>query len=153
MSATRPTLAWLLVASSLLSPFTPGCGPSEVANSPEIYNFGTLEEVGGLYLSASNLKKKPPTSIKDLAKNRDVFMNGYNALERGEVVVYWGVTATPGDPAGTADEVLAYKADVPTNGGPVLLKNLTIKTMTAEQFRAAPKPAGPTSSKAAGESS
>jgi hypothetical protein len=148
MIKSRPMLAWLLVVP-LASLAAPGCGggPATVANSPALYDAGALEEVGELYRSSGNFKKKPPTSIKDLARGRDAFMIGYNAIERGEVIVYWGVTVTSGDEGSATDEVLAYKADVPTEGGPVLLKNCTIKIMTADQFKAAPKPSGPTSSK------
>ncbi|WP_168221819.1 hypothetical protein [Aquisphaera giovannonii] len=39
-------------------------------------------------------------------------------------------------------EVLAYGKDVPTAGGPVLLLNRSIRTMTREEFKAAPRPAG-----------
>jgi hypothetical protein len=153
MFANRPILTRLLASCLLMSVPVPGCAPREVANSPELYNVGTLEEVGELYRSAGARKKQPPTSKADLARNRDLFLGGYQALDRGEIIVYWGVSVSPGDETGKSDVVLAYKSDVPTNGGPVLLKNLTIKTMTAEQFQAAPKPPGPTSAKGAGGTS
>ena len=37
------------------------------------------------------------------------------------------------------DEVLAYLKDVPEKGGLVLMKNRKIKSMTPEEFKAAPK--------------
>ncbi len=144
----RSSSARVVIVATLLAASCGGCGPEEVANSPEIFDMGSLEDVGQLYNSVSGGGKKPPKSLKDLARNRDVFSVGYNAVETGDVVVYWGVIVTPGDAAGETNEVLAYNATVPTDGGPVLLKDLSIKTMTVQEFEAAPKPPGPTSSKA-----
>ena len=138
MSKSRPCFARLLVYACLLTTLGPGCGP-RVVNSTEVYNQATLEEVSDLYRSASSARKKPPESIIDLARNRDLFMNGYKALEQGEIIAYWGVALTPGVEGSTPEEVLAYKADVPTKGGPVLLKDGTVKTMTAEEFKTAKK--------------
>lgn len=39
----------------------------------------------------------------------------------------------------TAPEILAYGKEVPESGGYVLLLDRTVKKMTAEEFRAAPK--------------
>lgn len=129
--------------AALLLPLGAGCGANQGTNSPETFDAGSLEEVGELYRATVARLRKPPGSLKDLAGGRDMFLLGYNAIARGEVVVYWGVTPAPGDRP--TDEVLAYKADVPAAGGPVLLTNTTIRPMTAEQFRAAPKPPGRTS--------
>lgn len=149
MITSRPAFAWILVLLASLA--APGCGGGSPATTgsgtPEKYGTGALEEVGELYRSAGARNKKPPASMKDLERSRDTFLLGYNAIQDGEVIVYWGVSVTSGDEA--TDEILAYKSDVPTKGGPVLLKNGTIKTMTADEFKAAPKPAGPTSAKSA----
>ena len=40
--------------------------------------------------------------------------------------------------------MLAYHKDVPEKGGEVLMQDGTAKKMTAEEFQAAPKPAGTT---------
>ena len=104
-------------ASPLLLLLGPGCEP-KVVNSPEIYNTATLEEVGDLIRSATGANKKPPGSLKDLARNRDLFMNGYTALEKGDIIAYWGVAPLQGDEKAGSDEVLAYKSDVPSKGWP-----------------------------------
>jgi hypothetical protein len=127
------------VVSSLFAFLAPGCGPAQVANSPEVYDFGTMEEVAGIYRSAMGVKKKPPAGLADLARSRDMFLNGYKAIEKGDIIVMWGVTPLPEDSA--TDEILAYKSDAETNGGPVLLKNLTMKKMSADAFKSAPKAA------------
>ncbi|OJW22034.1 MAG: hypothetical protein BGO49_14760 [Planctomycetales bacterium 71-10] len=144
---TRPAriIAPWAVAAATLTPFVLGCGDAQsVSNAPEHYDIGSLEEVSDIYLSSYNLKKKPPTSTKDFVK-ADLFPNAAGAIKKGEIVVYWGVAPTPGE---AATEVLAYKADVPSKGGYVLLKDMTIKAMTPEEFQAAPKPSMPTSADA-----
>ena len=60
----------------------------------------------------------------------------------GDVVVLWGPSSRTRAEEGSedsADEVLAYEKRVPEQGGEVLMKNRTVKTMTADQFKAAPK--------------
>ena len=63
-----------------------------------------------------------------------------DAIKSGELVVQWGAPLSPqGEPA---DAVLAYGKTVPEQGGPVLLQDgWAIKSMTADEFRAAPKAA------------
>lgn len=141
--------AALLALAALASAPAPGCGPPQsVSNAPEHYDMGSLEEVGQLYVSAFNAKKKPPASLKDCPK-ADLFIGGVNAIKNGEVVVYWGVAPTPGDAAAAGEnEIIAYKADVPEKGGYVLLKDMNVKIMTPEEFKAAPKPSAPTSADA-----
>jgi hypothetical protein len=67
---------------------------------------------------------------------------GVRAMKQGEVVVLWGATLPDtGEEPGKADtpEVLAYQKQVPEQGGYVLLLNRTIRKMTADEFKAAPK--------------
>ncbi len=127
----RRAIASLLALS--LAAILPGCGSDPAKTAAVNYNLGTLEEVGDLYRSVAGGGKAAPKSIKDLARNKDLFLSGYNAVDKGEIVVNWGVTPVPGETA--TDEILAYKSDVPTAGGPVLLKNGTIKTITAAEFK------------------
>lgn len=144
MTRSRFSAAWF-VALAIAAPFVPGCGDAQsVANAPEHYDIGSLEEVSSLYLSSYSQKKKPPTSIKDFVR-ADLFPDAVNAIKNGEVVVYWGVAPTPEE---ASTEVLAYRADVPSKGGYVLLKDMTTRAMTPEEFQAAPKPSGPTSADA-----
>ncbi len=59
-------------------------------------------------------------------------------LKSGDLVVQWGASLSPEGETTTA--VLAYLKTVPEQGGPVLLQDgWTIKTMTAAEFKAAPK--------------
>jgi hypothetical protein len=64
--------------------------------------------------------------------------NAIQMIKSGELVVQWGA---PLSPAG--DAVLAYLKSVPDQGGSVLMADGdTIKTMTADEFKAAPKASG-----------
>lgn len=63
-------------------------------------------------------------------------------IKSGEVVVGWGALLpdTKEEPGSSpADEVLAYLKAAPERGGPVLMRNRTIRRMTAEEFKAAPR--------------
>ncbi len=136
---------WLAVVlvSALVTPLGVGCGSNQGTNSPEMFDHGSLDEVGEIYRSTANRLKKPPKSLKDLAIGKEQFLLGYNSVADGSVIVYWGVEPTAGDQP--TDEILGYRANVPTEGGAVLLRNTMVKKLTAEEFKAAPKPAGPTS--------
>ena len=43
---------------------------------------------------------------------------------------------------GSSNTVLGYEKDVPEKGGAVAMGDGSVKTMTAEQFKAAPKASG-----------
>lgn len=145
MASSSRVVPQLILAASLTAAFASGCSENEVTPETAAANVsqGQLEEVGQLYQATVANTKKAPSSLKSLASARDIFFAGYSALERGDVIAYWDVKPTPEEASAT--EVLAYMAAVPEKGGAVLLKNLTIKTMTAEEFAAAPKPKGATS--------
>jgi hypothetical protein len=64
----------------------------------------------------------------------------YNAVNEGDVGVIWDVKLADTSPEGStdsADEVLAFEKQVPTEGGEVLMKNRTVKKMTADELKAA----------------
>ena len=59
-------------------------------------------------------------------------------IKSGDLIVHWGAPLSPEDV--TADAVLAYVKPVPEQGGNVLMQDCkTIKTMTAAEFKTAPK--------------
>jgi hypothetical protein len=63
-------------------------------------------------------------------------------LKQGEIVVQWGAKLPDtGEEPGkvSAPEILAYQKIAPEQGGYVLLLDRTIKKMTADQFKVAPK--------------
>ena len=70
---------------------------------------------------------------------------GYEALRNGNIVLRYNAKLpdTDEDPGhAESNEVLAYEKEVPESGGYVLLLNRVVKKMTADEFKAAPMPAG-----------
>ena len=119
-----------------------GCGSKTVENSPAVFENNALSEIGSVYRLYSEVNKKPPKSLRDLEPYREGTPNGIGAAARGEIIVCWGTKLEDLTEEGTGDspdEVLAYLKEVPTEGGLVLMKNRKIKSMTAEEFKAAPK--------------
>jgi hypothetical protein len=102
-----------------------------------------IRELAALYRDFSRKSKRGPKSLKELQGQgqRQGYPNAFEMLKAGELIVRWG---TPLSPKGEMpDAVLAYLKAVPEQGGSVLMQDgLTIKTMTADEFNATPKPAG-----------
>jgi hypothetical protein len=70
--------------------------------------------------------------------------SGLTPISTGDIIVLWGgeLTDLNEEPTGPkSDTILAYEKDVPDKGGKVLLLDRNIKTMTPEEFAAAPKAA------------
>lgn len=139
---TRSLTAALMIGATAC--FVAGCGGDpNPPNSPELYQNNVLSEVGDMYNTYSIQFKKPPKGVKDLAMFADGLPTGVGAVRSGEVVVLWGAELVdPTVEGGAGDEILAYLKDVPESGGPVITRNLKVKPMTADEFKAAPKAAG-----------
>jgi hypothetical protein len=75
--------------------------------------------------------QRPPQKLEDLKKYEAVHDVGVRVLREGKYVAVWGVTSREGN------TVLAYAKDAPTQGGPVLLGDGTVKNMTADELKAA----------------
>ncbi|MFO0909604.1 MAG: hypothetical protein U0794_14820 [Isosphaeraceae bacterium] len=138
----RPWLPALALA--LLAGVFNGCGSSEVAVTGTDTNVSALNEIGESYRMYQIAKQKPPTKVADFQSLENIGGNGLAAVKSGEIVVEWGATLpdTSEEPGKVSSpEVLAYGKTVPTEGGSVLMLDRTIKKMTADEFKAAPKPA------------
>jgi len=99
-----------------------------------------LNEIAEMYRVYTFDKKKPPTKVADFRPLEQMSPTGFHAIQDGSVIVRLGAVMNHVDEGlstDPADEVLAYAKDVPTSGGPVLMLNRTVKTMTAEEFKAA----------------
>lgn len=95
-----------------------------------------LKEVGSLYQACIDQNSRPPKSVKDFSKDAAALPFGYDWLSRGDLVAFWGATLSD---AGSG-AVLAYEKKAPEKGGYVLMQDgKTVKTMTADEFKAAPK--------------
>ena len=113
----------------------PACGDSTVnAPSPASDPGDGLRELGEVYKFRASNRMPVPTKVEDLAENEAAMTNAWNAIQAGKIVVVWRVGYSS-----SSSEVLAYEKDAPSNGGKVLLRNGTVKEMSAEQFRAAKK--------------
>lgn len=81
-----------------------------------------------------------PKKAADLAKFENGYPLGYQALQKGEVIVVWGATmAGEGDANNAPANVVAYQKKVPDEGGWVLLQNGSVKELSAADFASAPR--------------
>jgi hypothetical protein len=118
-----------------------GCGPGvNPVERRKVEN--ELKEIGLAYHNCVEATGKGPAKPDDLYP----YVEGpptpaSQGLANGKYAVYWNATFAPAVmPEGTSVTVLGYYKDVPTAGGPVLMAEGFVKTMTAEEFKSAPKP-------------
>jgi hypothetical protein len=134
----RRYLAWIFC----LGLVAVGCGDSGRPVTKEDMLETSLNDVGEVYRSFVVMKKRPPQKLKDLTPLEAMSPAGIVALRSGEVVVRFGADLpdTDTEPGKSpSEEILAYEKRVPESGGKVLLLNRTIRTMTSDEFKAAPK--------------
>lgn len=126
----RPRRFCFLLALFLAAPLL-GCGKATtVAPSSKK---DKLEEVADMLKNVKDQNMKPPASAADLG-TVDPFMPQAGAdLRSGEIVYTWGAGLTGGS------GVIAWEKKVPSEGGWVLLQDGTVKSMTADEFKSAPK--------------
>ena len=139
----RIPLRWssgVFLASVLL--FLPACGKNagDAGTPEENMQHFELHEIGSLYNVYVTEKHRAPNSVNELKTYEVGFPTGFAALQTGKCVAVWGVDLEKSANKGSL--VLAYQKEVPTQGGLVLLANQTIKKMTPEEFKAAPKGKG-----------
>ena len=129
------TAVWLFVA--LAGSLAAGCStPGSEPRATEPGPADDLLEVAGLLRDYTAEFRKGPARLADVAKHEPLYTRGYQAVKSGAIVVVWGVPMV-GEGAGTA--VIAYEKKPETEGRNVLLQDGTIKRMTAEEFKAAPR--------------
>lgn len=117
-----------------------GCSSSDKGGSGTPGNDAVLHEVGGMIQIFSGENNRGPKKAADLAKYENGYPLGYKAVQKGDVVVIWGVKmAGEGDLKDAPPHVLAYEKTAPDAGGMVLLLNGTVKQMSSAEFAAAPK--------------
>jgi hypothetical protein len=117
--------------------FLTGCGrKTEVVPVPS--DEQGLKELAKIYRDFVIKRKPPPKSLKELGVKGQQNPNAVAMINSGDLVVHWG--ASPSPEGTTADAILAYLKTVPEQGGNVLMQDaMTIKMMTAEEFKATPK--------------
>jgi hypothetical protein len=118
-----------------------GCGSAPTPASPEgrkdnVSNQSFDELAQMLRIRQEGGGSKPIASAADLATYEKAFTIGYSKLKRGDIVFLFGAPVVEG----ASDKVLAYEKQAPDSGGYVLMQDgTTIKKLTAEEFKSAPK--------------
>jgi hypothetical protein len=120
-----------------------GCGrsPEQVAAAESPVAVG-LKNLGEAYRTISVVNKRPPKDLREIEQASAAAPSGMAGIDASNVVVLWGAALTdlseePGKVP--SDKVLAYEKKVPEQGGYVLMLDRTVKKMTPEEFRSAPK--------------
>jgi len=134
-SLTRRAVLW-----SPLGLLLAGCGGPPETKPIESDEVG-LREFAAIYRDFTRKNRRSPKSLKEVQVKGQGYPNAMQMMKSGELVVLWG-SPLAADGQG-ADVVLAYLKTAPEQGGNVLmLDGKTIKKVTAEEFKAAPKADG-----------
>jgi hypothetical protein len=154
------TVCWSLVALVLLLPAgckkaPPGTGgaaatagtgqPAVAKDDAEKMRIRRLQGLGMGYHNFEDANKRGPANAEDLKPFIKDFAGLYEGLKSGELVLVWNVdfqdTRANAKKGGTSlnDLVLGYESKVPNDGGLVLMGYGGVHTMTAAEFKAAPK--------------
>ena len=126
-------LALLIVGTTCLA----GCGSSTPAK-PDRESFlpdvnDLLEDLKSLLTSAKEAKKSPPGSNADLQQYEATNPGATAAIAQGTIKYYYGQGLSGGN------KIVAHGAKCESEGGWVLLQDGTVKQMSADEFKAAPK--------------
>ena len=134
-------MRWIQAVGSLMILGTlSGCGTSEQSPTEmkEVYDASVMSDVAEMYRTYIFEYKKPPANAKALDKYRALNGNGLQHIVKDEIIVLWG-TPLADTPEATG-AVLAYEKKAPEEGGVVLMQDgNTIRKLTADEFKAAPK--------------
>ena len=140
---TLPKLA-VGLAGLALSTLLAGCGasakpPTEQEQSMEAVG---LQNLGEAYRTICVANGRPPKDMREVEQASAASPAGLAGIDATNVVVFWGTTLpdTSEEPGKVpSDKILAYEKKVPEQGGYVLMLDRTVKKMTADEFKAAPK--------------
>ena len=123
--------AWAVVAVGC--GLAVGCGDSKpvVSQTP---NKDALAEIGQMLKSLADEGRKPPAKMAEMEPIEPMLPTAAAMLRDGTLVYLWGAAY-----AADGNKVAAYEKQTPTEGGWVVLQDGTLKEMTPDEFRAAPK--------------
>jgi hypothetical protein len=145
----RVIRAGLVLAIGSAMGLSIGCNSSGGKLSPEdkaeIARGRSMEEVGQMLRVRKADANRPPANLGDLARYQPGFPGGFGMVQGGDVVLMLGAPIEEG----ASDKVLAFEKKAPESGGYVLMQDgTTVKKMSADEFRAAPRaPGKPTTDK------
>lgn len=130
MGLLKDTYKLLIVA--ILSILVSGCGKGDPKNQA-----GTeeLTQLHDMYMAYVKRNEQPPREFADInQKTYEMpYPEAFRAVKSGKYVVLWGVSGKD------SGKVLAYDKEAPDNGGLVVMADGTVKTMTADELKAAIK--------------
>jgi hypothetical protein len=93
-----------------------------------------LDEIGQMLKDVAQEGKKPPSKLAELESVEPMLPLAGPLIRNGELVYVWGATYAPG-----SQKVAAFEKKAATEGGWVLMQDGTVREMSADEFRAAPK--------------
>ena len=124
--------AWAALA--LAAGLAAGCGDSPARGPGTGGAKDALVDLGQMLKSLHEEGRKPPAKASELTQVEPLIPVAAPLLRDGTLVYLWGAGY-----AGGSSKVVAYEKQAPTEGGFVLLQDGTVKEMTADEFRTAPK--------------
>jgi hypothetical protein len=130
----------LLSATAMILGFT-GCGIQAAADRAKKKNL--LMQIGLGYHQCHDTLARGPADLEEFKKYSGAGPEANHAVERGDLIIIWGVHIVKDMPNGTSVTVLGYEKDVPAKGGLVLMGDGMVKEMNVREFEAAPRPEKP----------
>lgn len=127
---------YCMFVAGLIYMALPGCGDSTpITNEPPPKDAeAALKELAQVYRYIQHQRGRVPSRAEDLYEYEGSLPIALPMVISEDIVVRWGVGYTKG-----STDVLAYDKGTPDNGGPVLVRDCEVKTMTAEEFKSAKK--------------
>src|SRR4030095_12186502 len=113
---------WFVLCCVVLS-FCSACSQRRPPEKPKTGEDG-LKELAEMYRYIDYSKLPVPNRAEDLSNYWDSIQNAFDRVKNGEIVVYWGVGYSK-----SGNQILAYDKKAESEGGPVLLRDGTVKTM------------------------
>ena len=122
---------FLRILFAVLLASVAGCAAT--TDTPLPKNQDDLKQIHEIYQHFVKSQEKPPGEVSDLTQRQyeRIHPGTVKALQDGKYLVVFGITAKD---AGT---VLAYEKDAPVQGGTVIMADGSVKTVTADEFKAA----------------
>jgi len=133
---TMQPLRLKVFGSFLLSIFALGCERAPQPPPAPSAEEG-LKELVGVYRYIEYSKLPLPRKVEDFSDYVDSMPNALERIKQGDYVVAWGVGRSTAASAG--GQILVYEKKSPAEGGAVLLRDGTVKQVTAAEFASAPK--------------
>jgi hypothetical protein len=127
---------WFVMQLGLLLHLTAcASGPQQPPPPPSVEE--GLKELVNVYKYIEYSKFPFPRKPDDFDNYIDSMPSAYYRIKQGEFVVVWGIglSVLPD----SRKQILAYEKKAPTEGGAVLLRDGTVKTLSSEEFAGAQK--------------